>query len=93
MSPEDTAVQYQAGLTAQLTGNTAESIIHYRKAIELEPTAGLPHGNLGVALEDSGDLEGAIRHFRLALQYSDNPNDSARNQSNLERAEKALRQP
>jgi tetratricopeptide (TPR) repeat protein len=91
LSPEDVAVQYQAGLTAQLMGNTADSIAHYRKAIELQPTAALAHGNLGVALEDSGDLEGAIRHFRLALQYGDNPKDAARNQSNLERAEKAQR--
>jgi tetratricopeptide (TPR) repeat protein len=91
LDPEDTAVQYQAGLMAQLTGNTADAIVHYRKAIELEPTAGLPHGNLGVALEDSGDLEGAIRHFRLALQYANDPNDVARNRANLERAENALR--
>jgi tetratricopeptide (TPR) repeat protein len=91
LTPEDAAVQYQAGLTAQLVGNTADSIVHYRKSIELEPSVSLAHGNLGVALEDSGDLEGAIRHFRLALQYSDNPTDKARNQSNLERVQKTMR--
>ena len=93
MDPEDAAVQYQAGLTAQLIGKLDESIVHYRKAIELQPEVSLPHGNLGVALEDTGDLEGAIRQFRLALQYSDNPSDVARNQSNLERAEKARNWP
>jgi tetratricopeptide (TPR) repeat protein len=91
LNPEDAATQYQAGLTAQLMGNTAESIVHYRKSIELDPNISLAYGNLGVALEESGDLEGAIREFRLALQYSDNPDDTARNQSNLERAEQALR--
>jgi tetratricopeptide (TPR) repeat protein len=93
MNPEDAATQYQAGLTAQLMGNTAESIVNYRKSIELDPSVSLAYGNLGVALEDSGDLEGAIRQFKLALQFADNPEDSARNQSNLERAERALRGP
>jgi len=91
MNPEDAATQYQAGLTAQLTGNTAESIVHYRKSIELDPNVSLAYGNLGVALEEIGDLEGAIRQFKLALQFADNQEDSARNQNNLARVEQALR--
>jgi tetratricopeptide (TPR) repeat protein len=93
MTPGDAAVQYQAGLMAQLTGETDVAISHYRQAIELEPTVSLAHGNLGVALEQSGDFEGAIHHFRLALQYGVNPTDNARNQRNLERVEQSLRGP
>jgi tetratricopeptide (TPR) repeat protein len=89
--PENVAVQYQAGLTAQLTGKRDESIDHYRKALEIEPTAALVHGNLGVGLESRGDLERAIHHYRLALQYGD-PKDAARNRRNLARAEEKLRQ-
>jgi tetratricopeptide (TPR) repeat protein len=88
--PDDVAVQYQAGLMAQLIGKHDESIDHYRRAIEIEPTAALVHGNLGVELEVQGDLEGAIRHFRLALRHGE-PKDSARNQRNLDRAQRKLR--
>ncbi len=91
LSPENVAARYQAGLTAQLVGRTEESIVHYRKTVAIDPTAAQAHGNLGVALEDSGDLEGAIRHFRLALEYGD-PRDAARNRANLERAEAKRRQ-
>ncbi len=91
LDPEDVAVQYQAGLTAQLTGRRRESIDYYRRAVQLEPTAALVHGNLGVALESRGDLEGAIRHYRLALRHGEQK-DAARNQRNLLRAQQKLRQ-
>ena len=77
---------------AEFLGKTDEAIDHYRKAVELKPTAADIHGNLGVALEYAGDLEGAIQQLRLALQYGDNPKDRARYQSNLDRVEKALRE-
>lgn len=88
--PKNVAVQYQAGLTAQLIGKRDESIDHYSKAVELKPTAALAHGNLGVSLESRGDLEEAIRHYQLALQYGE-PKDAARNQRNLVRARQKLR--
>jgi tetratricopeptide (TPR) repeat protein len=88
--PNNVAVQYQAGLTAQLIGKRDESIDHYSKAVELKPTAALAHGNLGVSLESRGDLEEAIRHYQLALQYGE-PKDAARNQRNLVRAQQKLR--
>ncbi|MCP5115759.1 MAG: hypothetical protein GY953_33440 [bacterium] len=91
LDPANVAVQYQAGITAQLTGLRDVSIYHYRKAIRLEPTAALVHGNLGVALESRGDIEGAVRHYELSLKYGE-PKDAARNERNLLRAQQKLRQ-
>jgi tetratricopeptide (TPR) repeat protein len=91
LNPHSAEVQYQAGLTAQLTVKLDEAIDRYRKVIALAPTAALAHGNLGVLLEARGDLEGAIRHFRLSLQYGES-NDAERNQRNLARVQQKLRE-
>lgn len=91
LNPDSAAVQYQAGVTAQLVGKLEESIDHYRKVIEVEPTAALAHGNLGVSLEARGDLEGAVRHYELSLKYGETK-DAERNQRNLARAQEKLRQ-
>jgi tetratricopeptide (TPR) repeat protein len=91
LEPGNSAVRYQAGLSAQLAGKNDEAILHYRAALEIDPTIALAHGNLGVALEDEGDLEGAIDHFRLAIQYGDDPDGIERNRKNLARAESQLR--
>ncbi|MHB8524119.1 MAG: tetratricopeptide repeat protein [Limisphaerales bacterium] len=88
-SPNIAEVQYQAGLCAQLLNRNDEAIEHYRRTIEIAPTAALAHGNLGVALEDKGELREAIKHFLLAIQYG-NPDDVARNQRNLARVRQRL---
>lgn len=91
LSPESAAVRYQAGVTAQLAGKLDESINHYRKVLEIDPTAALAHGNLGVSLEARGDLAGAVHHYELSLKYGE-PKDSERNQRNLDRARRKLRE-
>jgi len=58
--PEDSRIQYNAGLTAHLLGRKDEAVVHYRRAVEIQPDADDPHGNLGVLLEESGQLEEAI---------------------------------
>ncbi len=91
LNPDSAAVQYQAGVTAQLVGKLEESINHYDKVIEIDPTAALAHGNLGVSLEAGGYLAGAVRHYELSLKYGE-PKDAERNQRNLARAQQKLRQ-
>ena len=91
INPDSAAVQYQAGVTAQLVGKLEESIEHYDKVIEIDPTAALAHGNLGVSLEASNYLASAVRHYELSLKYGE-PKDAERNQQNLARAQQKLRQ-
>jgi tetratricopeptide (TPR) repeat protein len=84
-------VPYQAGLCAQLLGDTAEAIRYYRRAVALDPTAAEPHGNLGVALEDQGAWHEACQHLEAAIRYGD-PVTSARNRTNLARVREKLQQ-
>lgn len=76
LAPTDAAVQYQAGLTSQLVGRTDEAIIHYNNAITIQPNADLPRQNLGVLLQQQGDMDGAVVQFRAAIE-------SARDQKTL----------
>lgn len=89
MSPDQAAVQYQAGLCAQLLGRREEAIEHYRRTIAIDPTSAQTHGNLGVALEDLGQWDEAITHFELAIQHG-SPADAERNRRNLERVRQQL---
>ena len=84
--PNDSRIQYNAGLTAHLAGRKTEAVAHYRRAVELQPDADEPHGNLGVLLEEGGLLDEAIHHFRLAIRYARNPETARRNSANLARA-------
>lgn len=84
--PDDSRIQYNAGLTAHLVERKDEAIARYRRAVELQPDADEPHGNLGVLLEEAGHLDEAIHHFRLAIRFARNPETAHRNSANLARA-------
>jgi tetratricopeptide (TPR) repeat protein len=83
--PDDSRIQYNAGLNAHLVGRKAEAMEHYRRAVELQPDADEPHGNLGVLLEDAGQLEEAAFHYREAIRHARTEATRARNQANLDR--------
>jgi tetratricopeptide (TPR) repeat protein len=70
LDPGDIQVQYHAGLMADLLGRHDQAMEHYRRAIEILPTADLPHGNLAVGLERQGRLAEAVEHYRTAYRYS-----------------------
>lgn len=70
LAPAESAIQYQAGLTAQLIGQPEEAIIHYRNAITIQPDADLPRQNLGVLLQLQGDFDGAVEQFRAAIEHA-----------------------
>jgi len=84
--PEDARVQYNAGLTAHLSGRKAQAVAHYRRAVEIQPDADEPHGNLGVLLEEGGLVDEAIVHYRLAIRYARSTETTTRNSANLARA-------
>jgi tetratricopeptide (TPR) repeat protein len=82
LAPDVAAIRFEAGLAAQLVGHTNEAVQQYTRAIELDPTLGSAHCNLGGLLEDQGDLPGAITQYQLALQYG-KPATAERDQRNL----------
>jgi tetratricopeptide (TPR) repeat protein len=86
MFPDDSRIQYNAGLTAHLVGRKNQAVEHYRRAVEIQPDADEPHGNLGVLLEEAGMLDEAIGHFRMAIRYARSPETARRNGANLARA-------
>ncbi len=83
LAPGDSAVLYQAGLSAQLIGRTDQAIAAYRRAIEVQPDAELPHQNLGVILQPGGDIDGAIEQFRKAQEYARSEATTRDNRLNL----------
>ena len=54
--------------------NFDEAIVHYQKAIRLDPAAAQPHCDWGTLLGVQGRVDEAIGQFRLALQID--PNDA-----------------
>ena len=84
--PDDSRIQYNAGLTAHLVGRKDEAVARYRRAVELQPDADEPHGNLGVLLEESGRIDEAIHHYRLAIRFARKSDTATRNSRNLAQA-------
>lgn len=71
--PDDSRIQYQAGLTADRLGRVDDAVVRYRRAVEIQPDADLPHGDLGIALEKQGLVAEAIGHYREAVRYARSP--------------------
>jgi tetratricopeptide (TPR) repeat protein len=46
-----------------------EAIVHYQRAIEIEPTYHQSYQNLGIALVKVGKIEDAIGYYKKALQF------------------------
>jgi tetratricopeptide (TPR) repeat protein len=56
-----------AGREAEDAGNLREACERYREAVALAPQYPAAHLNLGVALEASGDGDGALRCYEAVL--------------------------
>jgi Tfp pilus assembly protein PilF len=51
-------------------GRIDEAVVHYQKALELNPNHVDAHNNLGILLANMGQADAAIAHFRKALETS-----------------------
>ena len=60
-------VRYELALARQMAGANASAIASYRRVLELDPTHSDALNNLGVLLQQNGDLDGAITAYRGAL--------------------------
>ena len=59
------------GALLQLTGQTAQAIDHYRRAIALRPDSVEAHNNLGQLLSANGRAADALAEFEAALALKD----------------------
>ena len=57
-----------------------EAIVHYQKALQINPDYAEAHNNLGNALRQMGRMDEAIAHYQRALQIKP---DNAEVQNNL----------
>jgi len=60
----------ELGITMQLQGKMDLSIVHFRRAVNLNPDYAEAHNNLGVALAIQNKIDEAIIHFQEALRIA-----------------------
>jgi protein O-mannosyl-transferase len=59
------------------------AVPHLERAIQLMPTLGTAHYNLGTVLHRQNDLPRALREYQLALQYASDGREAAQTHNNL----------
>ena len=70
-SSGDTATaetQRQFGVRMAKMNLWREAMFRFRRAVEIDPNNATAHNNLAVALEATGDLDGAAKEYREALR-------------------------
>ena len=60
--------QNDAGAVLNRSGEPAEAIVHFQRALELKPDHAQALLNLGLTLEQVGEAEGAEHHYRAAIR-------------------------
>jgi Flp pilus assembly protein TadD len=58
----------QLGIALEQSGETAEAVEHYRRAIAIQPDYATPRYNLGNVLAARGDVDGAVEQYRQAIR-------------------------
>jgi tetratricopeptide (TPR) repeat protein len=66
--PSRAAEHFTNGFFEAAKGNYDDAVREYRKAIEIYPQYAEAHHNLGMILQQAGQLDLAVEHFRTALQ-------------------------
>src|SRR5471032_3366354 len=61
------------GMLSYEQGVLSDALALFQRAAELHPHHMLSHFNLGSVLEESGELEKARKHLRLAVRLDDEP--------------------
>ncbi len=85
--PTNFAANNNLGIELNRRGRLDESIVHFKRSLEIRPEHHPARNNLGVALAMKGDLSGAEAHFRRVLK-EDALNENAK--INLEKTLKLL---
>ena len=66
--PGSIALLNLQGIAYSTLSNFHEAIQTYKKAIHINPENSITHFNLGVALQDSGQLTDALRNYQVAVR-------------------------
>ena len=72
LDPLSTVINADLGATFYYARRYDESARQLRKTLEIDPTFFYAHFNLGIVLQVTGDLSGAIAEYEKAKQLSDN---------------------
>ena len=70
--PESEILYNMIGIVKRGLGEYSDSIICFKKAIEIKPDFSEAHNGLGNALKDAGDFDTAINSFEKALEIKKN---------------------
>src|SRR5947209_2969677 len=73
LDPLSLVINADLGVTFFYARRYDESARQLRKTLELDPGSFYPHYNLGLLLQATGDLSGAIAEYEKAKQLGDNP--------------------
>jgi tetratricopeptide (TPR) repeat protein len=66
-SPQKVRPHNNLGNALKNQGKIEEAIVHFNKALQINPGYSKAHNNLGTALVSQGKTEEAIKHFGIAL--------------------------
>ena len=77
LDPLSVVINVDLGETFYYARRYDEAARQMRKALEIDPTSFYAHYNLGIVLQLTGDLRGAIAEYEKAKQLGDNPLVSA----------------
>ncbi|OYV07305.1 MAG: hypothetical protein CFE26_01660, partial [Verrucomicrobiales bacterium VVV1] len=70
LSADQPTGQMQLGQYEFSRGNTAEALVHFRKAVEWDSGSPPFHHDLAIALSTTGDTSGAIRELQAAIKLA-----------------------
>ena len=72
LDPLSVIINADLGTTFYYAHRYEESARQLRKTLEIDPTSFYAHYNLGIVLQVTGDLPGAIAEYEKAKQFGDN---------------------
>ena len=73
LDPLSSVMNVDLGETFYYARRYSEALRQMRKGLELDPSSSYAHYNIGMALQGTGDLPGAIAEYEKAKQPGDNP--------------------
>jgi tetratricopeptide (TPR) repeat protein len=74
--PETAATYEVLGIDEARAGNLTEAVVHFRRAVALNPGNAAAHWHLGAALAQQGDLDEALKHISRSVDLDPNNPDA-----------------